>query len=74
MNEAQTAAQPPIAGWFKSSYSAVDNECVEIANAQRWVGVRDSKAPGRGALTVGADAFAAFVGGVKVMDGIEDIR
>ncbi|GAA2949591.1 DUF397 domain-containing protein [Streptomyces enissocaesilis] len=65
MNKAPTAAQLAAAGWFKSSYSAADNECVEIAHARSWVGVRDSKATQGTVLAVTAAAFAAFLGGVK---------
>ncbi len=65
MNNAPTAAQLAAAGWFKSSYSAADNECVEIARARPWVGVRDSKVRQGPILAVTADAFTAFLGGVK---------
>ncbi len=53
--------------WRKSSYSNSDGgQCVEVAdNAPSAVPVRDSKAPARGALVFGPEAWAAFVDGVK---------
>ncbi|WP_221360587.1 DUF397 domain-containing protein [Streptomyces beigongshangae] len=65
MNEASTAAQLAGADWFRSSYSAANNECVEMACARPWVGVRDSEEPGRGAFVVKADTFAVFIDGLK---------
>ncbi|MFC9911875.1 DUF397 domain-containing protein [Streptomyces sp. NPDC127197] len=62
MNETPTSDQFAAAGWFKSSYSAADNECVEVSHVvPAWVGIRDSKIPGRRGLAVSADAFAVFV-------------
>jgi len=41
----QSAGQAAGAHWFKSSYSAYNGNCVEVATlAPGWVGVRDSKA------------------------------
>ncbi|MGW7243136.1 DUF397 domain-containing protein [Streptomyces sp. NPDC054804] len=53
--------------WRKSSYSGEGdgNSCVEIANTDTHVDVRDSKTPARATLTFPAAAFAAFVEGVK---------
>lgn len=53
--------------WRKSSYSNSDGgNCVEVADTiPSVVPVRDSKAPARGALVFRADAWAAFVDGVK---------
>lgn len=63
------AASPPrraTLSWTKSSYSGGEgNECVEVARTPSGVGIRDSKAPRRRGLTVGADAFSAFVDGLK---------
>jgi hypothetical protein len=55
--------------WFKSSYSQNGGRCVEVATnlavAQGTVGVRDSKDPAGPALAFPADAFAAFITGVR---------
>ncbi|WP_217242530.1 DUF397 domain-containing protein [Streptomyces sp. AC555_RSS877] len=50
--------------WFKSSYSAADNECVEVAHCLPRVGIRDSKASGQKGFTVSAAAFRLLVGGL----------
>ncbi|MEN8655721.1 DUF397 domain-containing protein [Streptomyces sp. 21So2-11] len=65
MNTASIVAQLAAAGWFKSSYSAAENECVEMARTPQWVGVRDSKDLSGPSLIVPTTAFAAFVDGVK---------
>ncbi|MFD7058698.1 DUF397 domain-containing protein [Streptomyces sp. NPDC059906] len=59
------------ANWRKSSYSGEGdgNECVEVANSPTHVAVRDSKAPSYGTLTVPTGAFAAFVDGIKGVEG-----
>lgn len=53
--------------WRKSSYSnQAGGNCLEIAaNIPSLVPVRDSKDPAQGALLFTADAWAAFVGGVR---------
>ena len=52
---------PSAAPWRKSAHSGGSNtQCVEVAPASAVVGVRDSKARGRGHLTVGRAAWAAF--------------
>ncbi|MGE7436107.1 DUF397 domain-containing protein [Kitasatospora sp. NPDC001175] len=54
------------AHWFKSSYSSNGGQCVEIASGfASHVPVRDSKDPDGPALVFTADAFAAFLTGVK---------
>ncbi|MCZ1009488.1 DUF397 domain-containing protein [Streptomyces lydicus] len=55
----------PASAWHKSSYSAANNECVEVARARAWVAVRDSKAPDGPALAFPAAAFTAFVDEVR---------
>ncbi|MFJ4683090.1 DUF397 domain-containing protein [Streptomyces sp. NPDC091377] len=55
--------------WVKSTYSNNGGSCVEWAPADvsvtGMVPVRDSKAPTGPMLSLPADAFAAFVSGVK---------
>ncbi|MFF5443155.1 DUF397 domain-containing protein [Streptomyces achromogenes] len=55
------------ATWRKSSHSnTTGGDCVEVADGiPSVVPVRDSKAPARGALVFRADAWAAFVDGIK---------
>ncbi|WP_406740236.1 DUF397 domain-containing protein [Streptomyces atratus] len=65
MNNTPSDAQFPAMSWIKSSYSAADNECVEVALARPLVGVRDSKAMQGPELALTANAFAAFLDGVK---------
>lgn len=47
--------------WAKSSYSVGANNCVEVREITRQVGVRDSKDVKRKALAFGGDAWQAFV-------------
>ncbi|MFR9794478.1 DUF397 domain-containing protein [Streptomyces sp. MS06] len=53
--------------WKKSSYSGggEGNACVEVAEADACIAVRDSKAPAGAVLTLPAEAFLAFLGAVK---------
>ena len=51
--------------WRKSSYSNAGNACVEVSQAGAGYAVRDSKNPGAGYLTFGADAWTALVSDVK---------
>lgn len=46
--------QPDFAGarWIKSSRSVGQDDCVELATVDSWVGVRDSKAEGRGPVLI----------------------
>lgn len=55
------------ARWKKSSYSGGGdgNTCVEIADLDTHIRVRDSKAPARATLTFPAGAFASFVDALK---------
>jgi hypothetical protein len=46
--------------WRKSSYSGNNSNCVEVAFAER-VGVRDSKDPAGGHLTVPPESWRAFL-------------
>ncbi|MER5277890.1 DUF397 domain-containing protein [Streptomyces sp. NPDC002809] len=51
--------------WRTSSYSSGNGQCVEVADAQGAVPVRDSKAVGGPVLIFGVDTWAAFVAGVS---------
>ena len=52
--------------WTRSSYSGGNNNCVEVAHGVfSAMPVRDSKNPAGPALVVPADAWGAFVNGVK---------
>ncbi|MFD7061763.1 DUF397 domain-containing protein [Streptomyces sp. NPDC059906] len=53
--------------WRKSSYSGGGdgNACVEVASGRTRVGIRDSKAPGRAALTIPAAGFTVFLEALK---------
>jgi hypothetical protein len=52
-------------GWRKSSFSGNDSNCVELAWAGAEVGIRDSKNPGAGHVTISAGAFARLIDTVK---------
>ncbi|MBO1417913.1 DUF397 domain-containing protein [Streptomyces sp. FH025] len=61
-----TVPEIAVRGWYKSSYSAQANDCVETGRLESsGMAVRDSKDPGGPALQFTADAWAAFVGSVK---------
>ncbi|WP_327146106.1 DUF397 domain-containing protein [Nocardia sp. NBC_01327] len=52
--------------WFKSSYSAQQDACVEAAHfAGGAVGVRDSKDPVGPALTFGPQQWDSFLVGLR---------
>ncbi|MDH6108470.1 hypothetical protein P3T36_003886 [Kitasatospora sp. MAP12-15] len=54
------------ATWRTSTYSGQGGECVQVADGILGVmPVRDSKDPAGPALVFSADAFAAFVAGIK---------
>ncbi|MEU5209500.1 DUF397 domain-containing protein [Streptomyces sp. NPDC020742] len=58
-------AEISATAWIKSSYSAANNECVEIARTAAGVAVRDSKDPHGPVLLFPATAFASFVDDVR---------
>ncbi|MFE7595160.1 DUF397 domain-containing protein [Kitasatospora sp. NPDC057512] len=61
-----TVTEDGARGWYKSSYSAQANECVEALKlGLNGMAVRDSKDLGGPALLFPADAWASFLNGVK---------
>lgn len=52
-----------ITAWRKSSYSTSDttHQCVEVGIAPGQVGIRDTKAPELGHLTVSRTSWRAFI-------------
>jgi hypothetical protein len=61
------------ANWTKSSFSSGGDNCVEVAFMDGTTGVRDSKVTQGPVLAVTANAFTAFLGGVK-SDGLDRTR
>lgn len=53
--------------WRKSSYSgsSTDEVCVEVAELMSGIGIRDSKDPDGGRLTVTADQFGRLLHRIK---------
>ncbi|ROO87351.1 uncharacterized protein DUF397 [Actinocorallia herbida] len=53
--------------WRKSSYSTTGNDeiCVELARVSSGIGVRDSKNPEAGPLTLTARQFASLTARVR---------
>ncbi|MFG3013442.1 DUF397 domain-containing protein [Streptomyces cinerochromogenes] len=53
--------------WKKSSFSGggEGNDCVEVADLDTHISVRDSKAPALATLTFPAPAFATFLDALK---------
>ncbi|SFX36008.1 DUF397 domain-containing protein [Streptomyces atratus] len=56
---------PTELAWRTSSYSSGNGQCVEVADVQGAVPVRDSKAASGPVLIFGAGAWAAFVAGMR---------
>ncbi|MGW2373735.1 DUF397 domain-containing protein [Kitasatospora sp. NPDC001683] len=55
-----------VRAWYKSSYSAQANDCVETGRlASNGMAVRDSKDPDGPTLLFPAEAWASFLAGVK---------
>ncbi|MFJ8842859.1 DUF397 domain-containing protein [Streptomyces cyaneofuscatus] len=52
--------------WLKSSYSSgAEGNCVEVADLEGQVGIRDSKRPVGPALVVASAAFSSFIDSVR---------
>lgn len=51
--------------WRKSSYTAPDNNCVELAVGENETTIRDSKDPDGGAFVVSANAWIKFLSRAK---------
>ncbi|MFD7428217.1 DUF397 domain-containing protein [Streptomyces sp. NPDC059818] len=51
--------------WRTSSYSSGNGQCVEVADTQGAVPVRDSKTVGGPVLIFGVDTWSAFVAGIS---------
>ncbi|WP_051711721.1 DUF397 domain-containing protein [Spirillospora albida] len=59
----------PAVRWRKSSHSNSDiEECVEVAQAQQVVAVRDSKDPDGPVLTFAPHAWTALICAIKTPD------
>lgn len=53
------------ARWQKSSRSSPQPDCVELAEVDGVIGVRDSKVPNRAILQFSKSELAAFIAAVK---------
>ena len=51
--------------WHKSSTSATNGDCVEVARPGHIVAVRDSKNPAGGHLAIEPTAYTAFIATLK---------
>ncbi|TDC68483.1 DUF397 domain-containing protein [Actinomadura sp. GC306] len=56
------------AKWRKSSRSNSEQECVQVAQVPAAIGIRDSKNPEGGHLTLARTAFADLLNRVKARD------
>ncbi|WP_406299681.1 DUF397 domain-containing protein [Embleya sp. NBC_00888] len=62
--DGRDATSTPYA-WRKSTYSANQGDCVEVAPGFAGVPVRDSKDPSVGCLVVGASSWAALTAALR---------
>ncbi|MEU8693735.1 DUF397 domain-containing protein [Streptomyces sp. NPDC048665] len=58
--------------WYKSSYSGGGdgNTCVEVADLDTHIAVRDSKAPAGATLAFPAGSFILFLEALKTATGV----
>ncbi|ROQ26049.1 uncharacterized protein DUF397 [Streptomyces sp. PanSC19] len=63
-----TAPAPDSPAWFKSSYSAGEQDCVEVANTPGVLHVRDSKDKTGPTLAFGQAEFSVFVDHVGALN------
>ncbi|MFX4291496.1 DUF397 domain-containing protein [Streptomyces bohaiensis] len=54
----------PQSAWWRSSHTASNGNCVEVARIPDSVAIRDSKRPGGGVALVPCRAWAGFVAAV----------
>lgn len=64
-NEVDACGGAPTTRWKKSSHSAHNGNCVEIAPFSGRVAVRDSKNPEGAPVVLSARAWTAFVEAIK---------
>ncbi|TDD05898.1 DUF397 domain-containing protein [Saccharopolyspora terrae] len=57
------------AKWFKSSYSATQDECVEVAITSTAIGVRDTKDRNGGTLVFDSTTWSTFLTHLKTPKG-----
>jgi hypothetical protein len=57
------------ATWFKSSYSATQDACVEVAITSTAIGVRDTKDRNGGTLVFDSTTWATFLTHLKTPKG-----
>jgi hypothetical protein len=64
-NDVDACGETLSARWRKSSYSAHNGNCVEIAPFSGRVAVRDSKNPEGAPVVLSARAWTAFIAAIK---------
>jgi hypothetical protein len=61
----ETVRSPDGSPWTKSSLSHANGNCVEIANIDGQVGMRDSKNVTGPVLGISREEWRAFLGGIR---------